>query len=187
MKYEPEQKKPIFWWDMDGTLTVYDYAMYSSNDPSVTPPFYQRQSHCFLDLEPHSSVLQAYNILYARSKVRKTFYNRVLTSIPVGILQAEHTIDKYFWCENHIRQFDVDDFFCISVPKHSGVASDLWQLTEKDILIDDYNRNLINWKEHGGTAIKCVNNINSVNPLFDYIRTDWSANDIVRVLSNYIK
>lgn len=184
---QQQSKKPILWWDMDGTMTEYDYDVYESDDPAITPPLLKRQSHCFLNLKSNTSVLQAFNILYAKSKVERTFYNRILTSIPTGILQAEHTLDKYFWCKNHINHFNPDDFFCISVAKYSAVASDLWQLSEKDILIDDYNPNLINWKKHGGTAIKCVNNINSINPAFDYIKSEWSANDIVRILSKYIK
>ena len=33
----------------------------------------------------------------------------------------------------------------------------------KDILIDDYNPNLYSWMSRGGTAIKYINNVNSVD------------------------
>ena len=41
------------------------------------------------------------------------------------------------------------------------VRTDLWKLTALDILIDDYNKNLDDWKAHGGTPVKYVNGINS--------------------------
>ena len=34
------------------------------------------------------------------------------------------------------------------------------RLTDKDILIDDYNKNLLEWQKAGGTSVKAKNNIN---------------------------
>lgn len=65
-------------------------------------------------------------------------------------------------------------------------------LTYRDILIDDYNENLENWREMGGLAIKYNNGINSPNVLepnesFNgiHISQNMISNDIVELLSTF--
>ena len=52
-----------------------------------------------------------------------------------------------------------------------------------DVLIDDYNKNLEDWREHGGLAVKYLNGINSADsfsgPIIDQM---MSADDIVDML-----
>lgn len=175
--------KKTLYFDMDGVLAKYDYGLYIPKREGQVPPFMQLGSHVFVDIEPEANVVQAFERLYERYKGSKKIGIKVFTCIPVGLLQAEHTIDKFRWCRFHISLFDSNDFFCTSVPKHDAVSESLWTLTKDDILIDDYNKNLDNWTAHGGTAIKCLNGINSINDKYDYIETSWSPDEIVKKLN----
>lgn len=153
-------KKPIFWFDMDGVLARYDYGLYLPPE-SGFPRYLLRQEHMFRNMEPDRTAISLFTDMYGRYLTEKPYYVRTLTGIPRGLLQAEHTIDKYLWMLEKVTGFKQDDFFCVSVEKHSAVATDLWKLTALDILIDDYNKNLDDWKAHGGTPVKYVNGINS--------------------------
>lgn len=181
MQNSSDIKKPIFWFDMDGVLAKYDYDIYAPADGS-TPHYMVRQKHMYRNMEPNPAAMALFNHMYRKSKQHKEYYVRTLTGIPVGLLQAEHTIDKYFWIAGRVKNFDQDDFFCTSVEKHSAVASDLWKLTEHDILIDDYNPNLENWKKSGGTPIKYVNGINSPRNDMPNIIYDMQPKDMAACL-----
>lgn len=182
-----ESQKITIYADMDGVMTKYDYDLYVPRIEGETPPFLQLNRHVFADMEENKNFMIAYNILYNKYRNSELVNVKVLTGIPVGLLQAEHTIDKYGWCDGHIDEFNQEDFFCVSIPKHDAVSSCLWNLTKYDILIDDYPKNLENWRKHGGTAIKCVNGINSVNPDYQYIKTDWSPDRIVQKIESIIQ
>jgi hypothetical protein len=163
--------------DLDGVIAVYDINLFTSE--SGTPPFLQLGSHVFRTLPAYENVLRAVNHIYNKYKGSTEIGIKILTGIPVGLCQVEHTLDKYHWCDCRIDNFDADDLFCISIPKHEAVMESLWELTEDDILLDDYPKNLRNWREHGGTSVKCLNGINSYNPDYDYIETDWDTERII--------
>lgn len=56
------------------------------------------------------------------------------------------------------RYFPNNKIFTTTRPKHERVSP------KDSILIDDYNKNLEEWREHGGIPIKFINNINSPRP-----------------------
>lgn len=170
------------YFDMDGVVARYDYGLYVPKQKNEIPPFLILNSHVFRDLEPDDTILESLNILYSKYRDSEYVTVKILTNIPTGLLQAEHTIDKYEWCKKHIQGFKQEDFFCTSVKKHNAVAQTLWSLTEDDILIDDYNKNLDNWTAHGGHAVKYINGINSVNIKYDSILHTWTPEGIVRKL-----
>lgn len=175
------------YFDLDGCLAVYDYGLYIPKSEDETPLYLQLGAHVFRNLDVMESVMKAFNILYEKYKNSEDVQFKIMTGIPVGLLQAEHTIDKYFWCNDTIQNFEQQDFFCVSVPKHEAVSESLWNLTEDDILIDDYPKNLDNWRKHGGTAIKCLNGINSFDANYDYIEASWSAEEIVEKIEAIIQ
>ena len=182
-----ERVMKTVYFDMDGVMAKYDYDLYVPKRENEVPPFLKLGSHVFLYLEPMKNVMEAFNILYKRYKDNPDVRIKVLTSIPVGLLQAEHTLDKYTWCVSNIEEFHTEDFFCTSVKKHNAIADTLWNLTENDILVDDWNANLYNWREHGGYALKLVNEINSVNPDFDYIKSAWDSKRIAESIISLIE
>ncbi len=176
-----------FYFDMDGVMAEYDQSLYVASHEGETPPFLIPKSHIFLHLKANGTIMAVFNYLYNKYRYDPTVNFKVLTSIPVGLCQAEHTIDKFTWSKGMVENFDIDDFYCVSVPKHHAVSESLWTLTANDILLDDYNLNLDNWDKHGGTALKCINHINSINPKYDYIDIDWSIGDIVIKIEDIIK
>ena len=175
------------WFDMDGVMTVYDYDLYVPQKTGDTPPFLRLGSHVFAGLAENEELMKSFNVLYRKYRDSKEVSVNVLTSIPVGLLQAEHTLDKYSWCQSHITDFRASDFYCVSVPKHDAVIDFLWPLTRDDILVDDYPKNLANWTKRGGTAVKCVNGINSYSDLYDCIDTRWPASRITEVMEEILK
>ena len=174
------------WFDMDGVMTVYDYDLYVPGKAGETPLFLQLGSHVFAKLAENEELMQSFNALYEKYRDSEEVAVNVLTSIPVGLLQAEHTLDKYNWCVAHVKDFRAEDFYCVSVPKHDAVIDFLWPLTKDDILVDDYPKNLANWTKRGGTAVKCVNGINSYSELYDCIDTRWPAEKITAALEEII-
>ncbi|MCR4694008.1 MAG: hypothetical protein K5773_01630 [Pseudobutyrivibrio sp.] len=177
--------KKTFWIDMDGVLVQYDYSIYTPDEDGVMP-FMFPHTHCFLRQKPDENMVRAFNLLYEISKRTGVFDVHVLTSIPQSLIQGEHTMDKFEWCKTYLGTkdfpFDERDFYCTSVKKHNAVAESLWELTESDILVDDYKPNLYNWQDKGGRAIKCLNGINSYGKDFLNISTLWHPNRIAGVL-----
>ena len=180
-------KKPTRWFDQDGVLAFYDYADYTPYGKEALSRYLTKESHMFRHLGTYPNMIRAFELLYAESRHTKDFYTKILTGVLAGFLQAEHTIDKYFWCSQTIKGFCQEDFFCVSVEKHSAVASDIWDLTKHDILIDDYNPNLYHWHDRGGTSVKCINQLNSENPDFPHINVYWKPERIVEELKNIMK
>ena len=164
---------------MDGVLTEYDRSLYETKDGSI-PLFLRHKSHVFKHLKPNVSMVNLYNEL---RNSQHDIHVKILTSIPVGLLQFEHTYDKFIWCKYHLQPFSDDDFFCVSVPKHQAVADSLWPLRRHHLLLDDWNENLYNWQDHGGTAVKCLNGINSYNERFPTLDITWSIPDMMERLT----
>ena len=171
--------RPVIYFDMDGVLTEYDRSLYETKDGSI-PLFLRHKSHVFKHLKPNVSMVNLYNEL---RNSQHDIHVKILTSIPVGLLQFEHTYDKFIWCKYHLQPFSDDDFFCVSVPKHQAVADSLWPLRRHHLLLDDWNENLYNWQDHGGTAVKCLNGINSYNERFPTLDITWSIPDMMERLT----
>ena len=79
-----------------------------------------------------------------------------------GAIFNEHFHDKIMWLHKWLPYIDIDHIL-ISVTSKRDVVEYIHNhnLTKNDILIDDYNKNLIDWTKAGGTAIKYCNGINN--------------------------
>ena len=67
--------------------------------------------------------------------------------------------EKQKWLDRYLPNIDKEHriFTSLNVPKSEAIGH---RLTDKDILIDDYNKNLLEWQKAGGTSVKAKNNIN---------------------------
>jgi hypothetical protein len=79
-----------------------------------------------------------------------------------GAIFNEHLHDKIFSLDKWVPYIDIDHILISVTSKRDAVEYIMnHELTSNDVLIDDYNKNLNDWRNAGGTAIKYCNGINS--------------------------
>lgn len=67
--------------------------------------------------------------------------------------------EKHLWCANHLPFTNVAHRIFTKMGK-SKADYIPGGITKDDYLLDDYNKNLEEWQQSGGSSIKCKNNIN---------------------------
>lgn len=171
----------MIYFDMDGVLVRYDRSAYTGSEPV----FKKLGAHYFRTQPADERMLQAFCKLVNIAAESDDVNVRVLSSlVNTGSLFLEQYRDKQAWLKEHAPDFDPSGFVPAITDKRS-VAEFLTgrSLTVNDVLIDDYNKNLEDWREHGGLAVKYLNGINSADsfsgPIIDQM---MSADDIVDML-----
>lgn len=127
--------------DMDGTLArFHDEVNYLER--MYEPGF-------FRELHPFSNFLIA-----VKSNLDKDIY--ILSSV---IESPTCVAEKRDWLKKYLPELpESRQIFCpMGVSKTECIPEGL---KPDDILIDDYNKNLTEWRNSGGMAVKFVNNIN---------------------------
>ena len=78
-------------------------------------------------------------------------------------LADEHKLDKKIWTSEKMPFLDINtQFYAIQMPKYVKAQQLLnRELRKTDILISDYNKDLIPWEKAGGTGIKYLNGQNN--------------------------
>lgn len=150
--------KKRYYIDMDGVLVKYDRNAYKGDNPRFLRP----NEHYYRDLEPDRKMLAFVDELIhsCRYTGDEVF---ILTSLPLsGSLFNEQFHDKIVWLSRWVPAIDIDHII-ISVTNKRDAAEYIndCKLTANDILIDDYNKNLVEWNNANGTAIKYCNGINN--------------------------
>lgn len=170
-------KKPTIYMDMDGVVVRYNYAMYETPE-GVIPAYKKPAAHCYRDLKPDTTAVAIFKYLYNNTAL----YTKILTGLGCPYLISEHLQDKLWWCHDVMDPFSSTDFLCVYGSKVDAVTH-LKQLSPYDILIDDFNPNLDDWRKAGGTSVKYVNNINSPrSDLFNLYSTHTPAANIHNLL-----
>ncbi len=145
---------------MDGCIVRYEREGYAGEEP----PFLKKNGHYFGNLKPDENMLELMYRLYLMQVADPEAYQvYVLTSIAGGsAIFNEHFHDKIVWLSKYAPYIDINHVL-ISVTSKRDAAEYITNhtITRKDILIDDFNRNLNEWVAAGGTAIKYYNGINS--------------------------
>lgn len=161
-------KKKTICIDMDGVLARYERHAYKGDDPV----FNKVGGHYFKDLEPDkimTGVMKRlgyyFNHVMTPPKTESNIDLYVISKLPLGhesYLEAYH--DKSEWLDEHCK--DTPYRFIAAFSRKENHIKSIYQkdkLDISDILIDDFNENLISWQNQGGTAIKYINGINSVD------------------------
>lgn len=175
-------KRPekTLWSDEDGVIAVYEPHAYKT-DSNGNSLFTTPNVHYFMQLEKDERIIQAYQDLQ-----QKNLPVCVLTNLTdIHPLYEEHQSDKSQWTKNAMPFLDMQkQFFTIHVPKWQYAMERLKRpLCKTDILVSDYNNDLIPWEQAGGTGVKYLNGINSDESFKGaHIPMYWSAEQIV----NYI-
>ena len=129
--------------DMDGTLArFHDENLYLER---------MFEKGFFRDLKPFENAVSAIKEL-----VKDNTSEIFILSATVNSCSLE---EKQEWLDRYLPEIDKEHriFTSLNVPKSEAIGH---RLTDKDILIDDYNKNLLEWQKAGGTSVKAKNNLN---------------------------
>lgn len=171
-----------YYIDMDGVLVLYDPDAYTGDDPA-----YKRKGyHYFRNLPPDRKMLEFIDALH--TKCRYTGDNLyILTSLASnGLIFNEQFHDKISWLQKWLPYLPIDNIL-ISVTSKRDVVEYInnHTLSQNDILIDDYNKNLFEWEDAHGIAVKYCNGINNPESFPRWkLRHDSSIDDMFKTLAS---
>lgn len=168
----------MIYFDMDGVLVKYEYAMYSPESKWDVAG-----SHIFRNLQPMEDSCEVLRRLIQLFRDEVHILTSVSDKTPE--VRNEHIKDKMLWIEENIPSFNLCNFMACSGDKPNVITKIRgMRLNRMDILIDDYNPNLYAWQAAGGTAIKFINGINSVGiwrgPYIDGVA--WATSEMVEAI-----
>lgn len=150
-----------YYFDMDGTLAKYDRAVYCGNPPLFEDP----NNHYFLQCKPDIVMLKVFSQYVRRAMSGDGTEVAILSSMMPGSVGRVHWHDKQLWLRRHLsQQVAAHTLLFPVVGESKAIAAERLKgapLTKQDILIDDYNPNLEEWRTAGGRAIKYINGVNS--------------------------
>jgi len=162
--------------DMDGTLA--EFKRVSSEDELYMAGFFQ-------NLQPHTNVLDGVCDLKQRNSHIEIY------TLSAFLSDSKHALkEKNIWLDTYLPEIKKENriFTPCGTAKHNSVR----EIGKTDILLDDYNLNLEEWRKAGGTSIKLVNDMNdrgNDGPLWNgsRIRYDFSSERICLELMDTIK
>ncbi len=166
--------------DMDGTLArFHDEVQYLER---------MFEKGFFLDLKPFDEAVRAINDL---AENENDDYEVFVLSAAIDGEPPYCRDEKHQWLDEHCPGIDREHriFTKTGVPKSEYIPGGI---SESDILWDDYNKNLEEWQQAGGTAVKCHNNINHkglIGPLWqgELVSNTIPAAEIEDRLSDIIR
>ena len=171
--------KPIVFFDMDGFIARYERWAYQPDLTGISP-FENETFHYFRTCERDE---YAYALI---KEITKTYNTYFLTTVPVTM--PWHIMDKIQWIKEKIPEIDPHTKLLIANSDKSEVADVLLKTKtlENVVLFDDYNPNLIAWRNAGGIAIKYLNGVNSPDSYDGVNISDKTPIPDVIKLLNYI-
>lgn len=173
--------------DIDGTLNQPEESYFDfSRDYR---PVEILGEHYFKNLpvqEPIGSVMHA---LLNNTFLGNRYEVYTISHIRAGdtAIAMEHMHDKIAWLQKHFPELKPDHcIWCLEqFPKSACVEIvQNKMLSESDILIDDYSKNLAEWNTAGGTAVKFLNGHNSENNTMYQIHKSQTKDEIINLLTD---
>ena len=113
------------------------------------------ENNFFTRLSPYANMVDAVNCLIDERKTEVFF----LTSYPSD---ANCYAQKKDWIKKYCPQASLDNLITY-LPDMDLTAYIPLGVLPGDVLVDDYNKNLVNWNRKGGTSVKFVGDMTSVN------------------------
>lgn len=142
-----ETDKVRLYVDMDGTLCNFEGEI-NYIERMYEPGF-------FLNLKPYTRIVNAINKI-VESGEAEVF---ILSSCVEG--EPPHCkIEKSEWLDNYMPGIDEQHRLLVAMGADKSKCVTGYGLTSRDILYDDYNTNLVEWLDSGGTSVKCLNDRN---------------------------
>lgn len=134
--------------DMDGTLCRFHDTEHRYIEQMWEPGFYQ-------GLKPFEEFLKGISLCMERNPDAEFYILSAYLDTEPPFVREE----KRAWLHEHLPQLPEEHM--IFVPAGQDKALFLDTFTADCYLIDDYNKNLREWEDAGGTAIKFINDINN--------------------------
>jgi len=161
--------KKNFFFDLDGTLAEWRLGV------SIEELYTQ---HYFDTLKPTEDLCAAVN----KAAMERNANVYVLSAYIPGTYALE---EKKAWCAEHLPNLSKSSLLFVpcGTDKASFIKNLLKRdLTENDILIDDYSVNIQAWETAGGIAIKWLNGVNNTTGK-EYRYYATSAESIIDLMS----
>lgn len=167
-----------YFFDADGVLFLYERDAYKGDDPL----WLRKNGHYFRNLEPDRKMLELVDLLSAKTRYTgdEVF---ILSSLSNnGMIFNEHFHDKIVSFNKWFPYIDIDHII-ISTGSKRDVVEYITNnpVTRSDILVDDFNRNLEEWKKYGGTSLKYCNGINNPDS-FDGLKLNFTEKSVDETL-----
>lgn len=140
--HHEKSDKPSVYFDIDGTLGYW----YADGRGLEIEEILDPTNHYFRDIEPHEMMVG----------FAKELQNRGIDVCVISAADKDTIRDKWEWVENNLP-FIPKENICFS-PLGTDKSEFVKGNAEISFLIDDYNKNLDEWK---GVAIKAINTVNS--------------------------
>ena len=153
-------REPLIVFDTDGVLAIYERDAYHGETPKAAIPYY----HYFRSVKPNPlgiALLQA--LLNQNENIRVV--TNLATETPFSTLKLKHACDKMLWFKRYLPFLYEKGrtHICDNMTKADFIRKlyGLPTLNLYDILISDFNNDLLSWNAAGGTGVKYLNGINS--------------------------
>lgn len=174
--------------DADGVFAVYEREAYIVPPEGGIPLFLQNGIHYFSTLQPDMRIINAYERLQKQYGIDIHIVTNVMDTDP--LLKQEHTLDKIQWVQTYMPFINTDtNMSVITIPKYEAVQQiQKRPLNGLDILISDFNNDLIPWTLAGGYGIKYINGLNDPDSFTGAnIPEDMSTGMIIETILDIIE
>lgn len=145
---------------MDGVVAQYERNAYAGNYAEDAEhhekPRFLREPDYFRTCTPDMTIIKAFSMLNEHN-----VNIIVLSNIMDSPIMNGHIDGKRTWLCQYMPF--IDDFHPIQKPKAEYVSETILKRSLKptDILISDFNNDLVPWDRSGGTGVKYINGLNS--------------------------
>lgn len=148
------RRQPTLWCDMDGVIAVYEPHAYIGPKPLFLRP----EQHYFATVQPNPSMIHALKDL-----TEHAVSVRLISNILFSPVAGEQKADKQKWADRYLPFLSRTPILFLHEEKYKGVLRETGALYKTDLLVSDYNKDLVPWNRAGGTGVKYLNGINSPN------------------------
>lgn len=172
-----------YFFDADGVLMHYERDAYVGENPR----WLRKNEHYFRNLEPDRKMLKVFDELNRIFRYTQDELFILSSLSNNGMIFNEHLHDKLVSFNTWYPYMDIDHIIISVGPKRDVVEYITNNpVSSKDILIDDWNKNLEEWKKSNGTSVKYCNGINNPESFAGHkILADMTSDEIVQYLLSF--
>ncbi len=134
--------------DLDGTV-----ARFYDASPNYLEGMYEKGY--FRNLRPYEKMTEGIKLFMEQHKDVEVFTLSAKVDGEPPYCEAE----KQEWLDEYLPEIDREHRLFTEIG-HNKAEYIPNGISNNDVLYDDYNKNLIDWENSGGVALKCHNNIN---------------------------